>query len=159
MDTIVKVLNEKVEGGNAKTVVEALKQIDPNAEGETVAEVLKKMELGGGSGGFGKAELMITNIIGEELWPVNFVDGADVGLPNNKTTKAIWTLGSLAGTYAVVMATETTSDINATVTNGGVLKYSLNQYGRWYNIFVITVDGDITQGEVEIGFTRNGGAA
>lgn len=50
MDTIVKVLNAKVQNGDAKTVVEALKQIDPNAEGETVAEVLKKMNLGGGSG-------------------------------------------------------------------------------------------------------------
>ena len=51
MDTIVKVLNEKVTDGDAKTIVEALKQIDPNAEGETVAEVLKNMELGGGGGG------------------------------------------------------------------------------------------------------------
>lgn len=47
MDTIVKVLNEKSDG-DAKTIVEALKQIDPNAEGETVAEVLKNMEIGGG---------------------------------------------------------------------------------------------------------------
>lgn len=53
MDTIVKVLNEKVADGDAKTIVEALKQIDPNAEGETVAEVLKNMELGGGSGSGG----------------------------------------------------------------------------------------------------------
>lgn len=50
MDTIVKVLNEKVQNGDAKTVVEALKQIDPNAEGDTVAEVLKNMNLGGGGG-------------------------------------------------------------------------------------------------------------
>ena len=51
MDTIVKVLNEKVEDGNAKTIVEALKQIDTSAEGDTVAEVLKNMNLGGGGGG------------------------------------------------------------------------------------------------------------
>lgn len=50
MDTIVKVLNEKVEDGNAKTIVEALKQIDSSAEGDTVAEVLKNMNLGGGGG-------------------------------------------------------------------------------------------------------------
>jgi len=50
MDTIVKVLNEKVEEGNAKTIVEALKQIDTSAEGDTVAEVLKNMNLGGGGG-------------------------------------------------------------------------------------------------------------
>ncbi len=50
MDTIVKVLNEKVEDGNAKTIVEALKQIDTSAEGDTVAEVLKNMNLGGGGG-------------------------------------------------------------------------------------------------------------
>lgn len=31
------------------TIVKALKQIDPNAEGETVAEVLKNMEIGGGA--------------------------------------------------------------------------------------------------------------
>ena len=51
MDTIVKVLNAKVQNGDAKTVVEALKQIDPNAEGETVTEVLKNMNIGGGGGG------------------------------------------------------------------------------------------------------------
>lgn len=49
MDTIVKILNEKT-GGDAKTVVEALKQMDENATGDTIAEVLKNMEIGGGGG-------------------------------------------------------------------------------------------------------------
>lgn len=62
MDTIVKVLNEKVADGDAKTIVEALKQIDPNAEGETVAEVLKNMNIGGGGSSSGVPVCTVTYV-------------------------------------------------------------------------------------------------
>lgn len=70
MDTIVKALNAKVDDGNATTIVEALKQIDSNATGETVAEVIENMEIGGGI----KKSNGVTPVIGSSSQTLTFTD-------------------------------------------------------------------------------------
>ena len=102
MNTIVKALNAKVENGKATNVVDALKQIDSNAKGETIAEVIENMEIGGGSGGGGvKCPSLTVSFIGDANIQFDYTGAHDNGrlcytyfYGNAPTTVKLYVIGN-----------------------------------------------------------------